>query len=176
MAEFIPAIQYVLTNEGGYSDNPKDPGGATNFGILQRDWPEVKIASITKDQAIAWYQPNYWNKAPYVQLTSQEIATKLLDTHVNCGLATAVKLAQQALGFLPQSIDGQMGPMTVAALNKANETAFLATFVTLLTQHYKNLEQKNPDLVEFDRGWTARAEELPLATPVTAPAFAVTAV
>lgn len=174
MAEFLPAIEYVLLNEGGYCDNPNDPGGATNFGILQRDWPEVQIASITRDQAIGWYEPNYWNKVPYSQLSSQEVATKLFDMHVNCGLSATVMIAQKALGFAAQNIDGQMGPMTLAAINSVNETSFLTEVVELLTLHYKLLEQKDPKLVTFDRGWCARAAKLPLA-PV-APSLAASAV
>src|SRR4051812_42347134 len=98
MANFAEAINYVLENEGGYSNNPSDPGGATNFGIEQREWPQVQIAAITREQAISWYLPNYWNKAPYDKINSQQAATKLFDTHVNCGLKSAAMMAQKALG------------------------------------------------------------------------------
>lgn len=172
MAEFLQAIDYVLINEGGYCNNPKDPGGATNFGILQRDWPQVEIAKITRDQAIAWYQPNYWDKMPYATVTSQQVATKLLDMHVNLGPGAAVKIAQKALGFPDQSVDGLMGPHTVAAINAADPAKFLADLTSLLVAHYKQLEQANPDLVAFDHGWIARATKLPPADSATNPAAA----
>src|ERR1039458_2404067 len=83
MAQFLAAIQYVLLNEGGFSDDPNDPGGATNFGILQRELPGVDIRTITREQAISFYLPNYWNKALYANIASQQVATKLFDMHVN---------------------------------------------------------------------------------------------
>ncbi len=173
MADFLPAIDYVLENEGGYSNDPNDPGGATNFGIEQREWPQVNIATITRAQAISWYEPNYWNKAPYASMISQQVATKLFDTHVNCGLSTAVMIAQKALGFSGQNVDGSMGPLTLAAINAADKAMFLAEVVSLLTLHYKLLEQRNPNLLVFDRGWMARATKLPeadssLSVPATA--------
>ncbi len=161
MADYLPAINYVLPNEGGYSNDPADPGGATKFGILQRDWPEVDIASITVEQAIAWYQPNYWNKAPYSALTNQQVASKLFDMHVNCGLKTAVMVAQQALGFSVADVDGNFGPATLAAINAADPSSFLAQVIILLDQHYNHLVQLHSGLQKFLGGWIARAGRLP---------------
>ncbi len=161
MADFNLAINYVLENEGGCCNNPNDPGGSTNFGILQRDWPQVDITNITRPEAIAWYQPNYWEKVPYVGIASQQIATKLFDMHVNLGLSPAVMIAQKALGFSGPNVDGDMGQLTVAAINAADKAKLLAEVVSLLTLHYKLLEQRNPGLVAFDRGWMTRATKLP---------------
>ena len=163
MAEYNPAIDYVLVNEGGYTNNPNDPGGATNFGILQREWPGVDIRRITRQQAIEWYLPNYWNKATYTGINSQQVATKLFDMHVNLGLIPAVVIAQHALGFAEPDIDGDMGPMTVKAINAADPTKFLSSVISLLVTHYKALEGKNPKLMVFDRGWMARANKIPPA-------------
>jgi len=171
MAEYIPAIQYVLVNEGGYVNNPNDPGGATNFGILQREMPGVDIRSITQQQAIAWYLPNYWNKAPFAQINSQQVATKLFDMHVNLGLTPAVVIAQHALGFAEPDVDGAMGPMTLQAINAADPAGFLSAVISLLVTHYKALEGRNPKLMVFDRGWMARANKLP---PADAPLAAAT--
>jgi lysozyme family protein len=165
MAEFLPAIQYVLINEGGFSDNPNDPGGATNFGILQRDMPDVDIRTITSEQAVAFYLPNYWGKAPYADIASQQVATKLFDMHVNLGIVSAVRIAQRAVGFQDSDVDGIMGPKTVQAINTAATASFLAGVMNLLAAHYKALEAKNPKLLEFDRGWMARTNKLPPADP-----------
>ncbi len=165
MAQFLPAIQYVLVNEGGFTNNPNDPGGATNFGILQRDMPGVDIRNITRDQAIAFYLPNYWDKALYTDITSQQVATKIFDTHVNLGLVPAVMIAQHVLGFQGTDVDGDMGPMTVKAINAADKASFLAGMVSLIITHYKLLEARNPKLLVFDRGWMARANKLPPPDP-----------
>lgn len=161
MADFTTAISYVLENEGGYSNDPNDPGGATNFGIEQKEWPEVDIANINRDQAIGWYKPNYWEKAPYDSIESQQVATKLFDMHVNCGLGTAVRIAQQAMGFKNEDVDGNMGPATLSAINQAQPNDFLNAVVELLQAHYKSLETHNPKLVVFDHGWMNRAVKLP---------------
>jgi type VI secretion system secreted protein VgrG len=161
MAQFLPAVQYMLVNEGGFVNNPNDPGGATNFGILQREMPGVDIRTISRDQAISFYQANYWSKIPYANLASQQVATKLFDMHVNLGLVPAVMIAQHALGFQSTDIDGDMGPMTVGAINNANPATFLSSVVGLIVTHYKLLEERNPKLVAFDRGWMIRANKLP---------------
>ena len=161
MAEFLAAIDYVLLNEGGFVNNPNDPGGATNFGIEQKEWPHGNVAAMTRDQAVAWYLSNYWNVAPYSQIVSQQIATKVFDTHVNMGLGTAVKIAQQALGFTGSAIDGDLGPGTIAAINKADESALLPELINRIQQHYKLLEELNPKLATFNAGWMARAARLP---------------
>jgi lysozyme family protein len=161
MAQFLPAVQYLLVNEGGFVKNPNDPGGATNFGIEQRKMPDVNIRDITRDQAIAFYLPNYWNKALYANLKSQQVASKLFDMHVNLGLVPAVRIAQHALGFQDDNVDGDMGPMTVTAINAASPASFLSAVIGLLTTHYKLLEAANSRLIVFDRGWMARANKLP---------------
>jgi lysozyme family protein len=161
MADYFAAINYVLDNEGGFTNNPSDPGGATNFGIEQKEWPQVNIATITQAQAISWYQPNYWNKATYADVTSQQVATKLFDMHVNIGLSPAIMIAQKAAGFSGMDVDGSMGPKTVEAINDADKADFLDELVSLLGLHYKLLEQLHPSLTVFDRGWMARAAKLP---------------
>lgn len=175
MAQFLPAIQYVLANEGGFVDNPNDPGGATNFGILQRDMPGVNIRSITISQAMSFYSTNYWSKAPYLNISSQEVATKVFDMHVNLGLESAVMIAQHALGFQGAAVDGDMGPMTVNAINAADRNTLLTGMMNLLETHYKLLEARNPKLMVFDRGWMARANKLPPADPTSGSADSVSA-
>lgn len=54
------AIGFTLSWEGGYTDNPDDPGGETNFGISKRYHPDVDIKNLTKEQATAIYKEEYW--------------------------------------------------------------------------------------------------------------------
>ena len=51
MTDFDLAINYVLENEGGVVDDPNDPGGLTNFGISQKQYPDLDIRDLTRDQA-----------------------------------------------------------------------------------------------------------------------------
>ena len=53
MADFHLAIPTLLRHEGGYVNDPDDCGGVTNFGICQRSYPKLDIASLTLDEAKA---------------------------------------------------------------------------------------------------------------------------
>lgn len=56
------AIKFVLEHEGGYSNNPNDPGGETNFGISKRSYPELDIKNLTVFEAGQIYRKDYWDK------------------------------------------------------------------------------------------------------------------
>src|SRR6266700_2325053 len=60
--EFIIAVKVVLVDEGGYSNDPDDPGGETNYGIDKRSHPDVDIKNLTEAQAIDIYYTDYWQK------------------------------------------------------------------------------------------------------------------
>ena len=60
MTNFETAINRILSHEGGYVDNPADPGGRTQWGISQRSYPNLDIKSLTRDQAIALYERDFW--------------------------------------------------------------------------------------------------------------------
>src|SRR5271157_1591973 len=108
MADFETAVLLTLRNEGGYTDNPADPGGATNMGIEQREMPNIDIKTLTVDQATAFYQETYW-KPLYSQIENQSVANKLFDLGVLFGVGTAVIILQSVLGL---KMDGIFGPMT----------------------------------------------------------------
>ena len=62
LTEFNEIIEVVLHHEGGYVNDPKDPGGETNFGIAKRSHPDVDIKNLTKDGAKEIYKEHYWDK------------------------------------------------------------------------------------------------------------------
>ncbi len=66
--EFLAAVERVLADEGGYSSNPADPGGATRFGISARSNPGVNIAALTRDAAIEIYWREWWLRFGFAQL------------------------------------------------------------------------------------------------------------
>lgn len=169
MSNFEPAIAYVLENEGGYVNNSKDPGGATNFGITQKSWLDVNIQTITKQDAIGWYLAHYWNTARWGAIENQQVCTKLLDTAVNCGTRTAIILAQHVLNFRNGDVDGDLGPKTIGAINRDDAAAFLQDFVSAIMLRYKLLEQHNSALIVFDKGWMNRAKKLPPVQVVLGP-------
>jgi lysozyme family protein len=151
MADFMQAVQLTLKNEGGFVNNPADPGGATNMGVEQRDLPDTPIQSLTVAQATAYYLETYW-KPIYSSITSQPVASKLFDLGVLFGIGTAVKNLQTALDV---EADGNFGPATLAAVNQAAPT-LLTTFQFEMAAHAKALAAGNPKLSQFLVGWLRR--------------------
>lgn len=152
MSDFNLAIKQTLLFEGGFVDDPNDPGGATNFGITQKDLPGTDIRSLTEQQAVDYYREHYW-KPLYSQIESQAVANKLFDMGVNLGVGTAVKLLQEALGV---PVDGSFGPNTLFATNEQGE-AGLGAYKARLVEHYQSLVVRNPSLSKFLNGWLRRA-------------------
>jgi len=155
MSNFDEAIGFVLANEGGLSNDPADPGGLTNFGISQKQYPALDIRNLTREDAVQIYQDDYWNKFQYGDITSQRVATKLFDAAVNMGPVRAVRLLQLALGSVqagPVVADGVLGTQTVAAVNAADESSLMDEFKAQLAKYYCDLGKP-----EFMLGWLRRA-------------------
>lgn len=158
MASFDAAIDVVLKNEGGYCFDSSDPGGETNFGICKRQYPQLDIAQLTREDACNIYRRDYW----YFDLISdQGIATKLFDMSVNMGKGTAAKLIQRACCDLNRSvaIDGGLGPYTIEAINSLEPLALLSKLRELAAGHYYGLVSRNPKLAKFLNGWLKRAAQ-----------------
>ena len=139
MAEFDAAVNYILKWEGGYQENENDLGGATNFGISlnflinlsdHSKYPFLKlpinidtIKQLTIDQAKEIYFNEFWQAAPFQQLTNQDQANYIFDMAINMGVETAIKHIQRATWsvmkdwqHLPD--DGQLGKNTLAAIKQ----------------------------------------------------------
>lgn len=134
--------------EGGYVNNPADPGGATKYGISQRSYPSIDIASLTLDQARAIYQRDYWDACRCDALTPA-VAGLLFDAAVNQGAGWAVRALQSALGV---ATDGAIGPKTLAAAEAADPATLHATIGWLRESRYRQLA----DFSTFGHGWIVR--------------------
>lgn len=161
------AIEFVLCWEGRYVNHPDDPGGETNFGIAQRGHPEVDIAGLTREKALAIYRADYWDRLGLDEF-SPAIAAVLMDTAVNLGRSGAVKILQRAindLGARPAlAVDGGLGPCTRTALHKATRGRWAALalaqrMLILRAARYAELAAE-PGLRGFMRGWLNRATAL----------------
>jgi lysozyme family protein len=159
MAKFELAIPEILKHEGGLVDNRNDPGGITNFGISKRSFPEVDIKNLTKEQAIDIYRKTYWT--PYHEACKdQAVATKWFDITVNMGAVAANRIVQTAVKRLGNpfvTVDGNVGPITLCAVNTADPVALLSGIRYEQWSHYEELMKKNPKLEAFRKGWYARA-------------------
>ena len=108
---FERALHFVLAEEGGYVNDPADPGGETNFGISKRAYPLWDIAGLTREQAAQLYRRDYWDVLSCEQLPPA-IALIVFDAGVNQGPLPAARMLQLALGV---PVDGVVGPITLSA-------------------------------------------------------------
>lgn len=161
------ALPYVLKHEGGWSDDPVDPGGATNFGITLATAKRHGITSaedlerITLEQVEAIYRADYWR---FDAVDDQRVATKLFDMAVNMGLGTAVRIAQRIavdLGADDDLVDGRFGPWTTMALNAVRPEQLLPLLCARSADYYRGIVARRPESVKFLRGWLKRAAEVP---------------
>ena len=157
LTQFDDIIEVVLHHEGGYVNDPKDPGGETNFGIAKRSHPDVDIKNLTKDEAKEIYYEDYWtaNKVPYVP---DELKHIYFDMCVNQGKGRAVKILQRAANAKGAGlkVDGGMGSKTLAAMKGVELQRVRAYRV----KYYADLVTRKPDLEKFYFGWFRRALEV----------------
>jgi lysozyme family protein len=157
--KFLKAFEYVMKHEGGYSNNPQDQGGETKFGISKRSYPHLDIKNLTRDQAKQIYFVDFWMKAKCEDIADENLAIKLFDLAAHTGIQQANRLIQRALraAGAPVTEDGIIGPVTLAAINKADPTDLLAALKSEAAGYYRMIAQANPSQQKFIEGWLNRA-------------------
>lgn len=161
-ANYAACLQFTLGEEGGFADNPDDPGGATNKGITlatYRDYtddPNLTVADllmISDVEVDAIYAVAYWNPVHGDALPAG-IDLITWDMGVNAGIGTSGALLQRALGFTGRDVDGWIGPYTLAAVAKTNSATLIQQLNAKQDAYYRGLA----DFVTFGAGWLARLE------------------
>ena len=157
LTKFDDIIEVVLHHEGGYVNDPDDPGGETNFGIAKRSHPDVDIANLTKEGAKEIYKEHYWDRNK-VESLSEDLRHIYFDMCVNQGRSRAVKILQKAANAKGADlvVDGGMGPKTIAAMDGVELQRVRAYRV----KYYADLVTRKPDLEKFYFGWFRRALEV----------------
>lgn len=179
MANFEPAVEYVLKNEDGepfatddgdFTNDPVDPGGATKFGVTLLDLQEwrknpklipLDVQGLSKAEALQIIEQKYWNYMGLEGIDSQAAATAMLDMAYNKGMHG---WGCQIQDFLGVNEDGVWGTAAIAAINNSvrtmGEKSFIAAMSALAMQSYNARIARNPRLAKFKNGWTARANRL----------------
>lgn len=151
MITFDQAFDRLMGNEGGYVNNPADPGGETNWGISQRTYPNVDIKNLTRLGAKAIYLHDFWQRGQMDQYDGA-IAFQVFDAAVNHGIETALRLLQRAAGVVD---DGHIGPVTVAAIKAKSVTDMLMLFLAYRIKFWARMSTWD----SFGRGWAIRAAD-----------------
>lgn len=151
MTTWETAIAFVLKEEGGYTVDPNDHGGETNFGISKRRYPNLDIKNLTREAAVALYQKDFWNVCRCDDLPAP-LAIAVFDAAVNQGEGGAGKMLQTLLGV---KVDGKIGDETVAAVKKA-DGAIVRRFLTKRMARYIRTVLKDPAQEVFIDNWSSR--------------------
>lgn len=151
MSYYDECFVRLMGNEGGYSNNPKDPGGETNWGISKRSYPELDIKNLTQDAAKAIYKRDFWDKCRCDDL-SPELAFALFDCAVNSGCERAVTLLQKTLGVAE---DGSFGRVTMRRVNDEDASVLTAKYLGRRLQFMTSLRPWDT----FSKGWARRIAE-----------------
>lgn len=160
---FKRCFQRMLKSEGGYSDNPKDPGGATNLGVTKKAWEDYVghevtkqvIKDLTPDVVRPFYKTRYWDACKCDGMPSG-LDYCLFDMCVNAGPGRAVKLLQKCLNLVQ---DGQIGVKTMTAV--AQYTGHpLETLIQSYTNARIAFYRSLPTFTYFGKGWVDRANKV----------------
>jgi lysozyme family protein len=173
MANFSIFFPILLKQEGYYANKPGDSGGETWEGIARNYYPAWSgwaivdsyksqpnfPTSLRADQNLAnsvyaFYKSSQWDPLKGDSITNQSIANYIADWGVNAGLSTPVKHAQQIVGT---TVDGKMGPATLAAINSADGATFFAALKAARIQFYHDVVTAHPEDRQFLSDWLARA-------------------
>lgn len=175
MADFASAFAATMKAEGGYVNDPQDPGGETYKGVARKmnskwdGWTIIDMAKKGKnfpanldsneplqEKIRTFYETNYWDKVRGDDITNQHIAESIFDFAVNAGIIASAKLAQITVGAEP---DGTIGPVTLQKINADDPRAFLALFALHKIARYIHICENREDSKKFFYGWIKRTVE-----------------
>ena len=175
MADFASAFALTMKAEGGYVNDPQDPGGETYKGIARKmnsKWDGWSLVDMAKkennfpanldgnaplqDKIKSFYEINYWDKTRCDEITNQDIAASIFDFAVNAGTIASAKLAQFTVGAEP---DGVIGNVTLEKINSYDPHTFLALFALNKIARYLHICEKRQDSKKFFYGWVKRTLE-----------------
>ena len=162
---FEVALAHVLAMEGGWTEDPYDPGGPTNYGITLATLAahrklvldsgnfaglRQQLKQIPASDVREIYFGRYWQPCR-ARLLSPALAVMHFDAAVNHGVAGAARMLQEAAGV---EVDGDIGPQTLAATRAAEGQALIRRYAEIRRGRYRAL----PHFWRFGRGWLNRVE------------------
>lgn len=162
----FPRVHEVIAKwEGGYSDHPSDPGGATNYGItigVLGEWRGRKVTkadvkALTYDEALKIFRARYWEP---LQCAEMPVAVALMvyNAGVNSGIARGAKFLQECINKqgVSVNVDGAVGPLTLAAISKADPARLVDDYAATYEAFYRSLKT----FPTFGKGWLNRLADV----------------
>ncbi len=175
MASYKYHVDFLLRWEGGYVDDPKDKGGATNMGVTLATWKKIGYdidgdGIITKNDIrkltrcdFEYVVRHYWNRINGNKIQNQNVANIIFDWFWHSG-NVAIKKVQQILGV---RADGIIGKITLRAINDYRDQQGL--FYKIRDRRLLFIDRiikNNPSQKKFERGWKRRIRALTYNTDI----------
>ena len=165
---FKEALAHVLKSEGGYVNNPKDPGGMTNLGCTKTVWEEyvghpvseADMRALTPESVAPLYKRKYWDRVSGDDLPSG-LDYAVFDAAINSGAGRAAKWLQEVVGV---TADGSIGSGTLAAVYTMDTQSLIAQYNDKRLQFLGSL----PTYATFGKGWSRRVSEVQSAASALA--------
>lgn len=157
---FDAALKAVLVHEGGFVNNPKDPGGMTNLGCTKAVWEEhcghpvdeKAMRALTPADVGPLYKRKYWDKVQGDELPSG-VDYVVFDAAINSGAGRAAKWLQACVGV---EVDGGLGPKSLAAVRAFDAKQLVSDYSKRRLSFLSDLSTWET----FGKGWTRRVNEV----------------
>ena len=155
-SNFKECLDLVLKSEGGWVNNPQDPGGETNLGVTKRVWEEYvghpveSLKKLTKEDVAPLYEQKYWRPC-YGEVLPRGLDFVVFSMGINAGPGRSIKLLQSSVGCVP---DGVIGPATRRLISDSNSATLIAKFSESRREYYRSLKT----FPIFGKGWLARVD------------------
>ncbi|KUR80901.1 glycoside hydrolase family 108 protein [Novosphingobium sp. FSW06-99] len=157
---FADALPVVLTEEGGFVDDPRDPGGTTDLGITAAVWAswsgepatEAVMHSLTPEKVTPLYKAWFWDKVAGEKLPDG-LNLCVFDFAVNGGVSRAAKMLQQIVGA---SQDGMIGPGTLVQVGAYMALQGGDGLVSAYSEARRTFYRADPRFSVFGTGWLNR--------------------
>jgi lysozyme family protein len=160
ITNFEACLAHVLQSEGGFVNNPKDPGGMTNLGCTKAVWEEFvghpvsekDMRNLTPEMVAPLYKRKYWDKVAGDQLPAG-VDYAVFDAAINSGPGRAAKWLQEVVGVVA---DGAIGPKTILAIRAIPARTVIAEYNDKRLQFLESL----PAWDTFGKGWGNRVSQV----------------
>lgn len=162
MASAYSIIPFIKFWEGGYVNNPADPGGETNKGITYETWKSYfgdthsRFIAMSDADWMYIFKKGFWDEIKGDQIRSQKVADAIVNWFWGSGYY-AIREVQNIVGAVP---DGIMGAESIRLINKMNPDLLFHEITVAESNFYRTIVEANPGLNVFFKGWMNRLDAL----------------